>query len=832
MANITRLITITEEGTKSGPYFDVYYSLDCINYTICSDGSNVYLPTVGSSVSVTLPDNSTCLKLQSLSQDCPGVFVVENLVTTTTTTTTSTTTTSTTSTTTTAAPTTTTTTIAPKFWNAVYCNNGNAVGVPLKMAGIATTGSVVQAGSGIDTCASLSTVYIGTPVVFFDKTAATIYGNCSACGITTTTTSTTTTPAPVWYNLYNCSNGQIQTSTQYPDGTFSVNQRVVYGGALYFYVVSKVYSNPGGFQWLVSSAGSGLTGCPITTTTTTTTTIPPIKLALTASCSGTNNVLLANGFSGGNGTYLTIASGSTESNAFTAQQISLGGASSYTFNGLPNGTWYVVLRDSSGNAGFTSASLSCNTTTTTSTTTTIAPPTFSFLTNTGRNGSTAACSATKNIYVWAYSNMWDNGVTYYEGTISGPNLPLSTYPGASQWFANGGVALQIDDNGLSSNATACPTTTTTTTTIPPTKYTYLLYDINPTTCATTGTPTPIWSYLSFSNGYYKIESDPTTYYLEVSTHTDYTLQFLSATSATCTPVTTTTTTLQPVWYNLYNCYDGTSTTSRQYPIGTFSVGQRVAYGTGGSILYFNVVSQVTSNPGGIQWDVYSVAGTGCPATTTTTTTTTLAPVQITYHTECINGQGYITIDSMTGGSGTGYQFSIQPTPGFWYDYPTYTQLGPLESGRYYNVAYRASAGQGGNTAIYIDCPTTTTTTTQAPTTTTTTSAPGTAYVSITNQMFGGTITDVTVNGVSIVGASFPLAVGDGTSGTTDQMGINQTVRVYFSGATPSPQYIQVTDAIFATQCSLAAGTSNRLFTNVTVTNNSVLDIYAGDGYCP
>jgi len=91
MANVNRIITLT---------------------------SNVNLPTVGATATVTLPEESTCLKLINLSAGCNNNEVVQFLLPTTTTTAGPTTTTttisgSTTTTTTTAGSTTTTTTFGP-----------------------------------------------------------------------------------------------------------------------------------------------------------------------------------------------------------------------------------------------------------------------------------------------------------------------------------------------------------------------------------------------------------------------------------------------------------------------------------------------------------------------------------------------------------------------------------------------------------------------------------------------------------------------------------------------------------------------------------------------
>jgi hypothetical protein len=672
MANVFRQITLNELGLKAGPYYDVYYSADCSTYTIATDGSNVYLPSVGSQVVVTIPDSTQCLKLVNLSPDCGNNFVVENIALSTTTTTTSTTT-STSTTTTTISPTTTTTstttTVAPKYWYATYCSDGTTLPVPLKVPGNYTTGQVVSYVSGGTTvCLTLSTEYVGTPLVFFTTTQ--YYVSCAACGVTTstTTTSTTTTAAPVWYNLYNCSNGQTETSAQYPAGTFSVNQRVVYGGALYFYVISSTTSNPGGIQWSVTSAGSGLVGCPATTTTTSTTTIAPITLTVSGSCSGGFGTgrILANNFAGSTtGIYSYIAIGTSESNAITnvsnaGTRVTLSGALSYTFTNLVNGNYWVALMDSTGRIGLSSVSaIDCGTTTTTSTsTTTIALPPFSFLTNTGRNGSSAACSAAKTIYLWAYSNTWDNGVTYYSGTSGGADVPLNPYPGASQWFAYGGNALQIDDNGLSSNITACPTTTTTTT-------------VAPTTTTTTAAPT------------------------------------------------TTTTTLAPVYYQILSCVDSSTAYSIQYSAGTYNSGDRVITNTSVTCV---VIGSTTTLPGGTLYTLSSTGLTGCPATTTTSTTT-IPPMDFTFTQYCSNGLGYATIDSITGGA-PGGQLQYSWDYGVnWYNWPANITAGPFANGSTPNVQVRNLSGGGTNKSLAtVNCATTTTTstTTLPPTTTTTT----------------------------------------------------------------------------------------------------------------
>jgi hypothetical protein len=114
MAIIYKQITMTQQGFTSGPLYDIFYSADGITYTLCVDGDNVSLPTVGSTVVVSVDDTANFIKAVNLHPGCNGNDVIINFggFSTTTTTTTSSPTTTTTgapTTTTTGAPTTTTT---------------------------------------------------------------------------------------------------------------------------------------------------------------------------------------------------------------------------------------------------------------------------------------------------------------------------------------------------------------------------------------------------------------------------------------------------------------------------------------------------------------------------------------------------------------------------------------------------------------------------------------------------------------------------------------------------------------------------------------------------
>jgi hypothetical protein len=111
MGNVTIQITLSADGGKSGPLYDAYYSTDCVSYSEFSGSTNLYLPDLGSTVNLTIPDTTKCIKLINLSAGCNENEIIKTLNFTTTTTTTSSPTTTTT--TTYSGPPTTTTTGAP-----------------------------------------------------------------------------------------------------------------------------------------------------------------------------------------------------------------------------------------------------------------------------------------------------------------------------------------------------------------------------------------------------------------------------------------------------------------------------------------------------------------------------------------------------------------------------------------------------------------------------------------------------------------------------------------------------------------------------------------------
>jgi hypothetical protein len=131
---------------------------------------------------------------------------------------------------------------------------------------------------------------------------------------------------------------------------------------------------------------------------TTTTTVAPVNFTLTPYCTGSGvngtGTINVNTFTGGNGTYQSIAIGTTAGNAFAATPINLSGASSYEFTGLFNGTYHIILRDGLGVYTIKNTNVNCiNVTSTTSTTSTTTSTTS---TSTTTSTTTAAPICTYN----------------------------------------------------------------------------------------------------------------------------------------------------------------------------------------------------------------------------------------------------------------------------------------------------------------------------------------------------------------------------------------------------------------------------------------------------
>lgn len=116
-----------------------------------------------------------------------------------------------------------------------------------------------------------------------------------------------------------------------------------------------------------------------------------------------------------------------------------------------------------------------------------------------------------------------------------------------------------------------------------------------------------------------------------------------------------------------------------------------------------------------------------------------------------------------------------------------------------------------------------------PTTTTTTTTAGPTFVDITNNTAGTSITNVTINGVQVSGAVFPIVAGDGASATTTQTGASQTIVVSYTNV--SNDSVEVIDTASNLTCVSATGTS-RTFSGQVVSAGGTVSVTMFDGSCP
>lgn len=308
-------IILTTVGANTGPNFDLYSDVDSYETPFATSVPKAAL--VAGYISSVVPNGTTVVRVVSFGTCNTAVDINISLlpVTTTTTTTwpvpitttsttsttstttsttsttsTTTSTTSTTSTTTTAAPTTTTTTTeAPvttttttteavittttttttedpgAYWNAQYCT-GSSTPPILRVPSSAVSGQVVFADITLDTCASLTTPYVGTPSSYVDRRTYPLYSNCIACNNLVNHR---------WATMVRCDNPSITAYSQWFNvGDFSVDDIVTQNPTFssppyYNYRITSISTDSSGFPQFVIQA-TGLSSCSDTTTTTTT----------------------------------------------------------------------------------------------------------------------------------------------------------------------------------------------------------------------------------------------------------------------------------------------------------------------------------------------------------------------------------------------------------------------------------------------------------------------------------------------------------------------------------------------------------------------------------
>jgi hypothetical protein len=252
--------------------------------------------------------------------------------------------------------------------------------------------------------------------------------------------------------------------------------------------------------------------------------------------------------------------------------------------------------------------------------------------------------------------------------------------------------------------------------------------------------------------------------------------------------------------------------------------------------------------------------TAAPTTTTTsttTTTTTYAPIALSATPGCTGGAGTgtITANGFNGGSESFEYIAISSSSssdalsrldnsatrdflGGATEF-TYTMLA---NATYYVAIMDNVGNKGVSSGAVVNCVTTTTTTTStttttttlAPTTTTTsttttTTTLGYAFVDIANDTAGTSITNVTIGGVQVSGATFPIVAGDGASATTTETGASRTIVVSYTNV--GGDSVEVIDTASNLNCT-GAGSTSRSFAGQVVADGGTISISMFDGSCP
>jgi hypothetical protein len=352
--------------------------------------------------------------------------------------------------------------------------------------------------------------------------------------------------------------------------------------------------------------------------------------------------------------------------------------------------------------------------------------------------------------------------------------------------------------------TAAPTTTTTTTAAPT------------TTTTTTAAPT---------------------------TTTTTTAAPTTTTTTTAAPTTTTTTTAAPTTTTTTTAAPTTTTTTTAAPTTTTTTSTTTTTTTAAPTTTTTTTAAPTT----------TTTTTAAPTTTTTSTTTTTTTDPYDYYIadeiDCSNCSVVAADQRVSFPTGTSVTLNrYYRYVGFENDFTYYVKsvttaggavLLELPSYTTCNAACGNTTTTSTTTTTTTPAPTTTTTstttttTTPAPTTTTTsttttTTTLGYAFVDIANDTAGTDITNITINGVQVDGAVFPIVAGDGASATTTQTGGSRTIVVSYTNV--GGDSVQVIDTASNLNCT-GAGSTSRSFAGQVVGDGGTLFISMFDGSC-
>jgi hypothetical protein len=237
------LITLTNPGFSVGPTFSLFSNVD--GFTNSFETGITKAALVAGYYTSIAPFGTTIVRVKSLGPTCDNYVDLPVVL----------------------YPTTTTTTTEDPgaYWNAQWCTG---MGTPpiLRVPSSAVSGQVIYGGDTLDSCATLTTPYIGTPPSYIDRRTYSLYSNCIACNELVNHR---------WATMVRCDNPSIIAySNWFNVGDFNVNDIVTEDPTFspppyYIYRITSISTNSSNFPQFVIQA-TGLSSCPTTTTTTTT----------------------------------------------------------------------------------------------------------------------------------------------------------------------------------------------------------------------------------------------------------------------------------------------------------------------------------------------------------------------------------------------------------------------------------------------------------------------------------------------------------------------------------------------------------------------------------
>jgi hypothetical protein len=341
----------------------------------------------------------------------------------------------------------------------------------------------------------------------------------------------------------------------------------------------------------------------------------------------------------------------------------------------------------------------------------------------------------------------------------------------------------------------------------------------------------------------------------------------TTTTTTAAPTTTTTTTAAPTTTTTTTAAPTTTTTTTAAPTTTTSTTTTTT--TAAPTTTTSTTTTTTTAAPTTTTSTTTTTTTAAPTTTTstTTTTTTYAAITLSVSPGCTGGEGtgtvtangfsggtesfeYIAISSSSSsdalsrldnsatrdflGGATEFTYTMLANATYYVAIMDNVGNKGVSSGAVVNCVTTTTTTTSTTTTTTTAAPTTTTTTTAAPTTTTTsttttTTTLGYAFVDIANDTAGTDITNITIGGVQVDGATFPIAAGDGASATTTQTGSSRTIVVSYTNI--SGDSVEVIDSASNLTCISATSTS-RSFAGQVVGDGGTLTIAMFDGTCP